>query len=248
MTGHDHDPSEQSDHTDRLHHLRHERVAELKAASAADLAIEWVDIPAALRLVLPVLYGSNWDGGPSDLEHKVLAIGEAHRDWAYFAERQRHREVYFQGAENWLYKADLVEQRKGGLYVQTALLQEELKKIEQHSKSEIEMAVRYRLKEGAPDPSAEAPEANEEPASGKIERLAEWIFEKRPANHQRPETKDNLYNLALAARPIDSFTSIEFTEAYQRVYESQRYRQPRTGWPLREPFKSRAADQAATRK
>ena len=98
MTDDDDNLSEQSDHTGRVHRLRHERVVRSKAAIAADLAMEWLDIPAAVELAMPVLYGVSWGSEGAEANIKPL--------------------------DDWMYKNDLHRGKEGGRYVQKALLRE----------------------------------------------------------------------------------------------------------------------------
>jgi hypothetical protein len=90
-------------------------------------------------------------------------------------------------------------------------------------------------------PSSEPPITTDQQATpgNVVKRLAEWIFAHRSLLHHH----DKLLAAALKdvdlPKSIGTFLKAEFRAAYQLVYETQRYRSPVTGWPLREPFKSR---------
>ena len=67
-----------------------------------------------------------------------------------------------------------------------------------------------------------------------VARLAEWIF----SQHSDPKDKNKLQNEARTAS-LGTFTTVHFTEAYQRVYETRKGRPPVTGWPLTAEFRCR---------
>jgi hypothetical protein len=51
------------------------RIAERRAQDAVDAAVEWMSYPQALHFVLPVLFGKDWIGLPSEQEQVVLKLG-----------------------------------------------------------------------------------------------------------------------------------------------------------------------------
>jgi hypothetical protein len=77
-------------------------------------------------------------------------------------------------------------------------------------------------------------------ATNTVERLAEWIFSLR----FEERTCDKLYEKALLDRPLSSFKKADILDAYGSVYETERHHPPAAGWPLREPYKSRAEEEA----
>jgi hypothetical protein len=99
-------------------------------------------------------------------------------------------------------------------------------------KEPLKPAERQGGSEAAPDLQA---------AAGSIvERLAEWIFAKRPQHHFNTLCNEALEDVDLVACVGGTFLKKEFFEAYRYVYETKRGHPPATDWPLREPYKSRA--------
>jgi hypothetical protein len=100
--------------------------AERRAQDVADAAVEKIFYPTAVQLVLPVLFGKDWVGFSSEQEHVVLRIGEAHPGWHEHSSRAREREEQIARAERWLLVNGLIEERRGGGWVQTARLRKAL--------------------------------------------------------------------------------------------------------------------------
>jgi hypothetical protein len=65
--------------------------------------------------------------------------------------------------------------------------------------------------------------------------LAEWIF------NQRGQLRgfEKLLDCAIEQKQLGTFTKGTFLTAYQTVYRTERKRPPKTGWPLRSPYKER---------
>lgn len=83
------------------------------------------------------------------------------------------------------------------------------------------------------------PHACEDGSCDFVARLAEWIFNQHPSDG-RPKSQGCLRAKAISdGENLGCFTTKQFTAAYQRVYETGRRRPPVTGWPLRDPYKSR---------
>jgi hypothetical protein len=72
-----------------------------------------------------------------------------------------------------------------------------------------------------------------------VTELAEFIFDQHPRDGSRRKTKECLRQAAINSGRLESFTKIEFSKAYRRVYESKKKRPPLTGWPLCEPYRIR---------
>lgn len=73
-----------------------------------------------------------------------------------------------------------------------------------------------------------------------VARLATWIFEK---HSQPPLSYRDLREGAF--RNVDQFGQFkvsDFRTAFRRVYSTAKNRPPKTGWPLREPYKSEWAE------
>jgi hypothetical protein len=73
----------------------------------------------------------------------------------------------------------------------------------------------------------------------RIDSLAEWIFGCHPTIGTPPWTKKQLEELARTNCVAPGFIKNAFTKAYQKVYETTPARPPKSGWPLREPFRGR---------
>jgi len=86
---------------------------------------------------------------------------------------------------------------------------------------------------GADD--AEASTDTEEIALGRVEQLAEFIFSMRAGCRQQAL----LFKEARKRGDLGTFTGPEFRKAFGRVYDTKRGHPPVSGWPLREPYKSR---------
>ena len=65
--------------------------------------------------------------------------------------------------------------------------------------------------------------------------LANWVFEQHGHRLKFKELEQHAID---EADNIGSFKVSEFHEAYQRVYATQKHAPPKTGWPLREPYRS----------
>jgi hypothetical protein len=102
------------------------RIAERRAQDAADAAVEWISYPQAVHFVLPVLFGKDWAGPPSEQEQVVLKLGQAHPEWNQYSLRQRERDEQIARGERWLLIHHLIEERRGDRRVQTARLREAL--------------------------------------------------------------------------------------------------------------------------
>jgi len=76
-----------------------------------------------------------------------------------------------------------------------------------------------------------------------VERLARWIFAKRPLHHFGKLLDAALKDADLCSS-VGKFVKAQLRAAYQLVYETQPHAPPVTGWELREPFKSWAEKEA----
>jgi hypothetical protein len=77
------------------------------------------------------------------------------------------------------------------------------------------------------------------PMTDPVEALAEWIFEQHPLDGRRPKKRSELEQLALTEVVVDGFTTREFRNAFRKIYDTKAHHPPVSGWPLRQPFKSR---------
>jgi hypothetical protein len=69
-----------------------------------------------------------------------------------------------------------------------------------------------------------------------VDRLAEWIFtQHRP----KPLSFEALLNCVEQHNQFGQFKKDEFRKAHRLVYATEKHAPPVTGWPLREPYKSR---------
>jgi hypothetical protein len=89
---------------------------------------------------------------------------------------------------------------------------------------------------------SEASPASQAAAGSIVERLAEWIFAKRPRHHFNTLCDEALEDADLVARVGGTFLKGNFREAYRRVYRTKRGHPPAAGWSLREPYKSRTKE------
>ncbi|MFI5021021.1 MAG: hypothetical protein ACHQRJ_05135 [Alphaproteobacteria bacterium] len=78
-----------------------------------------------------------------------------------------------------------------------------------------------------------------------VETLAEYVFEQhREAFDEgrmaprKIDLRDKADRLQRNSK-LPKFTSLDFDEAYQRVYATKKQRPPRGGWPLQPPYKAR---------
>jgi hypothetical protein len=65
--------------------------------------------------------------------------------------------------------------------------------------------------------------------------LSDWIFSVR--GQMRHFKK--LLDCAIEQKQLGTFTEVTFRAAYQNVYETESHHPPKTGWPLRSPYKER---------
>jgi hypothetical protein len=92
--------------------------------------------------------------------------------------------------------------------------------------------------DATPAEAAAVPAGGQAVTESAVERLAEWIFAQRPLlQHFR-----KLLDAACQNDGLGKFKRADFITAYKRVYASEPHAPPITGWPLREPFKSRAEE------
>jgi hypothetical protein len=86
-------------------------------------------------------------------------------------------------------------------------------------------------------PQVDGAEKSAEPHAKLVDRLARWIFDQHPIRGV-PKPQDAL--LDLAKNEFEGgFEKTDFRTAYQLVYDTKRGRPRITGWPLKEPYKSR---------
>ena len=89
-----------------------------------------------------------------------------------------------------------------------------------------------------PDPataSAAQSEQHEVGTPSMVDRLAEWIYQRRSWRKSYEALYDEARNAQLGEfRTTDSLT------AYRKVYATKPHAPPKTGWPLRSPYKERS--------
>jgi hypothetical protein len=73
-----------------------------------------------------------------------------------------------------------------------------------------------------------------------IDKMAEWVFAEHPRNTgERPQLYTKLRDEAQKRDWSTPFKEASFKEAYRKVYQSENHRPPKSGWPLRDPYKNR---------
>ncbi|MFI4948005.1 MAG: hypothetical protein ACHQC9_04325 [Alphaproteobacteria bacterium] len=121
------DEPEDTEYSSRRFPRRLEReIAELRAQDAAFAAVEWMGYSEAVHFALPVFFRQEYVGRPSEQEHVVLKMGETHADWRQYFHKQREREEQIARVVRWLELYQLVEERHGERWVQTARLKKAL--------------------------------------------------------------------------------------------------------------------------
>jgi hypothetical protein len=135
--------------------------------------------------------------------------------------------VYRERVDDWLEKS--VTRPKRAIPPAVATLEPEQPEGTAHAVTAPQTtSSKTRINEDAAGNSADA-----------VARLVEWIFVRHPRDGGEPMTRDQLISGARKAGL--RFATEKFNEAYGAVYESKNNRPTKGGWPLKEPYRSRLA-------
>ena len=70
------DNSEETPYSEHFRRQTQKRIAERRAQDAADATVDWMSYSQAVHFLLPVLFGKDWIGPPSEQEQVVLKLGK----------------------------------------------------------------------------------------------------------------------------------------------------------------------------
>ena len=95
--------------------------------------------------------------------------------------------------------------------------------------------------EGVPTPVAalQADTLDKATVTDWSEDLIEWIFAQHPREGRAPAEKNDLHDRAVNSGAFPGLTGVQFTAAYQQVYQTDKHRPPKGGWPLHGEFARR---------